>query len=195
MTLSTPTAAPGTILGSLALSLALAGGPAVAQKEPALIRQHVLEQVSVSSEPFHEPALDELIEPTMWRVAIEQYGGGQSMLFMAVDDGEVLRIHRHGTPESRENFIRLLPDDFRVGSEAEARRMIAAVLTLHSEFSEPEVPLEEIRVEARDGEYLFVDGDRFGEATGYRITYDAEQRPTGFEYSWELDTEPLEEAG
>ncbi len=114
---------------------------------------------------------------------------------MAVQDGEVLRIHRHGTPESRENFLRLLPDDFRLESEADARRIIAAVLTLHSEFSEPDVPLDEMRMEARKGEYLFVDGDRFGEATGYRITYDDQQRPTGFEYSWELETEPLEDAG
>jgi hypothetical protein len=172
----------------------LSGGSADAQKAPALIRQHVLEQVSVSSEPFHKAALDELIETTVWRVAIEQYGGGRSMLFMAVHEGEVLRIHRHGTPESRENFLTLLPADYRIESEADARRMIAAVLTLHSEFSEPEVPLSEMRVEARNGEYLFVDGERFGKATGYRIAYDEQQRPTGFEYSWELETEPLEDA-
>lgn len=186
------------LAGGLALALgsALLATPASAQKEPAVIRQHVMEQVAVSSDPFHTEALDALIDTTVWEVAIEQYGsGGESLLFMAVHEGEVLRLRRQGANGTRENFVRLLPDDFRIGSEADARTLIAAAMSLHTDFSEPETPLDEMRVETREGAYLFVDGERFGDATGYRIDHDAEGRVTGFAYSWELDAEPLEDAG
>ena len=182
---------PAALALGLVCAVAVTAPPAAAQKAPALIREHILGQIVVSSEPFHAESLDPVVESTVWRVSIDRYGGGQSSLFMAVDEGEVLRLHSHAAPESRESFLRLLPEDFRVASVADARLMVAAAVALHGDFSEPEVPPADMRVEQREGEYLFVDGERFGEATGYRIAHDAQNRVTGFEYSWELDAEPL----
>lgn len=111
---------------------------------------------------------------------------------MAVDGGDVLRIRRHDVPEARDNFLRLVRDDFRIDPDRSARSMIAAALALHSEFGEPDVSPVEMRMEVRNGEYVFVDGERFGKVTGFRIRVDPEGRPTAFGSSRELDTEPLD---
>ena len=177
-----------------ALAMGLAAAPAVAQKEPTIIRGHILDQVSIDVEPYITDPLEALFDIRLWQTEVETFGsGGVSTFYMAVVDGEALRVLRHGVPQPRDGFMRMLPADFRVTTEAEARRMVAASTSIHSRFSEPEIPVDEMRVERRDGAWLFIDGERFGEATGYRITHDSDGRPTGFEYSWELDTAPLAE--
>ncbi|MDZ7749768.1 MAG: hypothetical protein U5K43_13950 [Halofilum sp. (in: g-proteobacteria)] len=117
---------------------------------------------------------------------------GTNLVFMAVKDGDVLRIRRFDEPAARDNLVQLLRDDFRVTSRDDAARLVAATLSLHFgfPFSEPDKTVDEMRFEQRDGEYFFVDGERFGDATGYRIATDARGRVTGYEYSWELPVEP-----
>ncbi|WP_147306687.1 MULTISPECIES: hypothetical protein [unclassified Wenzhouxiangella] len=170
-------------------------------KPPHLIRDHLLNDsdksiTSVNSvESFHAEALDDLVTTGIWKVAYNSEGNdGESLVFMAVKDGEVLRIHRFDQPRTRENFLKLLPDDFRVTSDEDAKRLVAATLALYFgfPFSEPEKTVDELRVEKRNGEYFFVDGERFGDATGYHITTDDEGRVTGYEYSWELPVAPPE---
>lgn len=182
-------------LGAVAL-------PAAAAKPPQQIRQHLLEDAdrsvtAVNSvEPFHAEALDALLTAGVWKVAYNSEGNdGESMIFMAVHDGEVLRLHRFDQPRMREAFVKLLPEDFRVRSDADAKRIVSAALALHFgfPFSEPEMSADEMRMDKRDGEYFFVDGERFGDATGYRIATDGEGRVTEFEYSWELPLEPPED--
>jgi len=181
-----------TALATVALALGLTATPALAQKEPAVIRGHIIDQVSIDVEPYITESLAALFDIRLWETEVDTFGGsGTATFYMAVLNGEALRVLRHGVPERRDGFLRLLPADFRVTNEAEARRMVAAATSIHSRFSEPETPVEAMRVERREGAWLFVDGERFDAATGYRISHDAEGRPTGFEYSWELDAEPL----
>ncbi|MCK5769168.1 hypothetical protein [Algiphilus sp.] len=48
-----------------------------------------------------------------------------------------------------------------------------------------------MRVE-RDGDtYYFVDGERFGDATGYRVDVDGDGRVTAFAYDDDLPVAPL----
>lgn len=194
--------APSNRIGwFLALSLLVIASTATA-KEPQQIRQHLLEDAdqsvtSVNSvEPFEGEALDALLSTRIWKVGYaSEDNDGESLVFMAVHDGEVLRIFRFDQPRKRDNFVKLLPEDFRVRSEADAKKIVAATLDLYFgfPFSEPENTVDEMRMEKRDGEYFFVDGERFGDATGYRITTDAEGRVTDYEYSWELPVAPLED--
>ncbi|NBB91968.1 MAG: hypothetical protein GVY32_02225, partial [Gammaproteobacteria bacterium] len=109
--------------------------PAAAAKPPQQIRQHLLEDAdqsvtSVNSvEPFQAEAIDELLTAGVWKVAYATEGNdGESMVFMAVHDGEVLRLHRFDQPRMREGFVKLLPADLRVRSDAEARRIVSAAL-------------------------------------------------------------------
>jgi len=97
----------------------------------------------------------------------EEYDG-ESMVFMAVDDGEVPRVQSFDAPMARESLVRLISDEFRVGSIDDARRLVAAVLELQFgfPFSEPEMTAGEMRAEQRANEYFFVDGERFGDPTG-----------------------------
>ncbi|MGB0211041.1 hypothetical protein [Algiphilus sp.] len=77
------------------------------------------------------------------------------------------------------------------GSRADAERLIAAALAVQTEFSAPDTPLEDMRVE-RDGDtYYFVDGERFGDATGYRVDVDGDGRVTAFAYDDDLPVAPL----
>lgn len=198
----TMNSAPSNRIGwFLALSLLVIASTATA-KEPQQIRQHLLEDAdqsvtSVNSvEPFEGEALDALLSTRIWKVGYaSEDNDGESLVFMAVHDGEVLRIFRFDQPRKRDNFVKLLPEDFRVRSEADAKKIVAATLDLYFgfPFSEPENTVDEMRMEKRDGEYFFVDGERFGDATGYRITTDAEGRVTDYEYSWELPVAPLED--
>lgn len=189
-----PETRPTARAAAISLALGLAATPALAQKEPAVIRAHILDQVGIDVEPYVTDPLEALFDIRIWQTEVDMFGGGgTSTFYMAVLDGEPLRILHHGVPEQRDGFLRLLPADFRVTTEAEARRMVAAATSIHSRFSDPDTPVDEMRVERREGAWLFIDGERFDEATGYRITHDAEGRPTGFEYSWELDAEPLAE--
>lgn len=189
------------LFGLLAVGLLLASAAAAAQKPPTLIRQHLLEhpdkeiaQVK-SIEPHHGAALDELLTTKVWKVAYRKKGqDGESLQFMAVTDGgEVLRIHDFKPPASRENFVKLLPDDFRVRSVDDARRLVTATLELYFgfPFGEPEMTADEMRAEQQGNEYFFVDGERFGDATGYRVATDDQGRVVGYEYSWELPVAPL----
>lgn len=88
----------------------VSGSIAQAQKEPVLIRQHVMDQVVVSSEPDRDPALVEVLQTTVWRVTLDQYGDTQSRGFIAVGskstDGPVEHAHgglapSFGRPTSR----------------------------------------------------------------------------------------------
>jgi len=182
--------------GLLAVAALLVSAVAAAQKPPTLIRQHLLEDPDMavsrvkSVEPQRAEALDALLSTGIWKVAYEKTDrDGESLIFMAVDeDGEVVRIRRFDEPATRENFVGLLRDDFRVQSMDEARRLVAATLELYFgfPFSEPEMTADEMRTEQRGNEYFFIDGERFGDATGYRIATDADGRVVGYEYSWEL---------
>jgi hypothetical protein len=176
--------------------------PAFAAKDPQVIRQHLLEHpdrsvTAVSSiEPHQGEALDELLETRIWKVAYEsEASDGESLVFMAVDEGEALRIHRFDQPRSRENFVRLLPDDLRVRSREDAAKLVAATLDLYFgfPFGEPELTVEEMRFERQGNDFYFIDGERFGDATGYRISTDDEGRVIAYEYSWELPVAPLED--
>lgn len=189
-------------LRALAAVLLLASVAVSAAKPPQQIRQHLLDDsdesvTSVNSvEPFHAEAIDDLLTAGVWKVAYSsERNDGESMVFMAVHDGEVLRLYRFDQPRVRDSFVKLLPEDFRVQSGADAKRMVSAALALHFDFpfSEPDKSAGEMRMEQRDGEYFFVDGERFGDATGYRIAVDGEGRVTKFEYSWELPVEPLQD--
>lgn len=171
---------------------------AQAQKPPQLIRAHLLEQVDISVEPLHIEAADALLTETLWWVGMKTpVSPGESFQIMAVRGAQVLRIYRHGLPRPRENFLRFLPADFRVQSEADARRLVAAAAALNMDpFGKPEtpeVPVEAMRIDTRDGEYFFVDGERFDKATGYRMAVDEQGRVTALEYSWELPVPPLED--
>lgn len=175
---------------------------AAATKPPNLIRDHLLNEsdasvTSVNSvEPMADKALDELLTARVWKVSFStEDNDGENMDFMAVKDGEVLRILRFDQPQSRDNLVKLLPEDFRVTSQADAGKLVAAALALHFEFpfSEPEKTVEEMHFVKHEGDYIFVDGERFGDATGYRIATDSEGRVTEFEYSWELPVEPPED--
>jgi hypothetical protein len=151
---------------------------------------------SVDVEPHHGEALDALLGTQIWQVEYSETGDeGESMIFMAVHEGEVLRIARFDQPRARDNFVRLLPQDFRVQSEADAKRVVAATLDLYFgfPFSEPELTVDEMRFEQQGNDFYLVDGERFGDATGYRITTDDEGRVTTYEYSWELPVAPLED--
>ena len=179
--------------GLIALLLLAASWPATAAKEPQLIRSHILDQVEVKVDPFHAPAIDELFTVPVWTVATKTTGRGTSYRFMAVKDGEVLRIYRGGTPRVREGFVRLLPDDFHVESQADAERVFAAAIALNfNRDGKPETPLDAMRVEQQGSSYYAVDGERFGKATGYRLEVDKTGRVTQFEYSWKLPVTPLE---
>lgn len=185
-----------TILRGLTTAvLVMVVSTTLAAKEPQKIRQYLLEEADKSVtavnsvEPFQAEALDDLVTTRIWKVAYSSEGNdGESLVFMAVKDGEVLRIRDFEDPSSRDNFVRLLPEDFRVTSEADARRLVAATLDLYFgfPFSEPDKTVDEMHMEKRDGEYFFVDGERFSDATGYHISTDEEGRVTGYEYSWEL---------
>ncbi len=191
-----------TLLRGITMAVLLAIVSTVAAKEPQEIRQHLLEDADKSVttvksvEPFQADALDDLVTTRIWKVAYNSEGNdGESLVFMTVKDGEVLRIHRFDQPRKRENFLKLLPDEFRVTSDEDAKRLVAATLALYFgfPFSEPEKTVDEMHIDKRDGEYFFVDGERFGDATGYHITTDDEGRVTGYEYSWELPVEPPED--
>lgn len=186
-------------LGAIAAVLLLCSAAVAAAKPPHQIRAYLLEEsdqgVSAvnSVEPFHADAIDQLLTAGVWKVSYaSERSDGESLIFMAVHDGEVLRLHRFDQPRERDAFVRLLPEDFRVRSEADAKRIVSAALALHFgfPFSEPEMTADEMRMEQRGNEYFFVDGERFGDATGYRIATDDEGRVTEFEYSWELPVEP-----
>jgi len=186
--------------GALVAALALLAAAAVA-KEPQTIRQHLMDDpdksvTSVDVEPHHGEALDAVIDTTIWQAEYSEAGDeGESLVFMAVHYGEVLRIARFDQPRARDNFVRLLRDDFRVQSEAEARQLVAATLDLYFgfPFSEPELGVDEMRFESQGNDYYLVDGERFSDATGYHITTDDEGRVTGYEYSWELPVAPPED--
>ena len=190
-----------TVLHALVAAMLLAMVSTIAAKEPQTIRQHLMEDpdksvTSVDVEPHHGEALDGLLDTKIWKVEYTEEGeGGESLIFMAVHDGEVLRIHDFNQPRKRDNFVKLLPEEFRVQSDEDAGKLVAATLELYFgfPFSEPELTVDEMRMDKRDGEYFFVDGERFSDATGYRITTDAEGRVTAYEYSWELPVEPLED--
>lgn len=182
--------------------LALAMLPALAAKEPQVIRQHLLDHpdksvTAVNSvEPHQGEALDELLTTRIWKVAYEsEDNDGESMVFMAVHEGEVVRIFRFDQPRKRDNFVKLLPEGFRVQSRDDAAKIVAATLDLYFgfPFSEPELTVDEMRFEQQGNDFYFVDGERFGDATGYHITTDDEGRVTGHEYSWELPVEPLQD--
>src|SRR6056297_362189 len=185
-----------TVLGLLGLAALLLAASAAAQKPPTLIRQHLLEDPDMevakvkSVEPHRAEALDAVLSTGVWQVAYEKADrDGESLIFMAVDEeGEVVRIRRFDEPATRENFVGLLRDDFRVKSVEEARRLVSATLELYFgfPFSEPEMTADEMRAEQRDNEYFLVDGERFGDATGYRIATDADGRVVEYEYSWDL---------
>jgi len=185
-----------------ALLLALVALPVLAAKDPQVIRQHLQEHPdkSISSvksvEPHLGDALDDLITTRMWEVAYEtERGMGESLIFMAVQNGEALRIHDFDQPGSRENFVKLLPEDFRVDSQADAARIVAATLDLYFgfPFSEPEKSVDEMGFERRGKNYYFIDGERFGDATGYQVTTDDEGRVIAYEYSWRLPVDPPQE--
>ena len=181
--------------GLCALLLLALAWPVAAAKEPQLIRAHILDQIEVSAEPFHAAAIDDLLSVPVWAVATKM-PNGTSHRFMAVKDGEVIRVHRGGTPGVRDGFLRLLPDDFRVESKADAERIVAAAIALNfNRDGTPETPLEAMRIERQGSAYYAVDGERFGKATGYRIDFDKERRVTHFEYSWKLPVAPLDEDG
>jgi hypothetical protein len=189
--------------GVAMLALMALAGSAFAAKAPTLIRQHLLEHPDLevarvkSVEPHRAEALDAVVDTTVWNVA---YSGedarGESLVFMAVtDDGEVLRIHDFSEPASRANFVRLLRDDFRVRSMDDARRLVAATLELYFgfPFSEPELTADEMRAERQGDTFYLVDGERFGDATGYRIETDGDGRVVEYVYSWELPVAPLDD--
>lgn len=186
----------------LTLLLVLIAFPAIAAKDPQVIRQHLLEHpdqavTAVNSvEPHQGKALDELLGTRVWQVAYNsERTAGESMVFMAVHEGEVHRLFRFDLPRERDSFVKLLPADFRVNTRDDVARIVAATLDLHfgSPFSEPEKSVEEMHFEQRGNDYYFIDGERFGDATGYRITTDDDGRVTAYEYSWELPVEPLNE--
>lgn len=190
------------VWGIAAMLLMVTTVAAAAAKPPQLIRKHLLERADkpaerVSSiEPVHGEALDDLVDVQVWQVEYRREGeDGTYVVFMAVKDGEVLRIRGFDKPASRDNLVELLREDFRVTSKNDAARLVSATLALHSgfPFGEPEKTAEEMRFEKRNGEYFFVDGERFGDATGYRIVTDGEGRVTSYEYSWELPVEPSSE--
>jgi hypothetical protein len=187
--------------GVAMLALMALAGSAFAAKPPTLIRQHLLDHPDLdvarvkSVEPHRAEALDAVVDTTVWKVA---YSGedarGESLVFMAVtDDGEVLRIHDFSEPAARDNFVRLLRDDVRVQSIDDARRLVSATLQLYFgfPFSEPELTADEMRAERQGDTYYLVDGERFGDATGYRIETDGDGRVVGYAYSWELPVAPL----
>lgn len=185
-----------TALGLLGLAALLLAASAAAQKPPTLIRQHLLEDPDMevakvkSVEPHRAEALDAVLSTGVWKVAYDKADrDGESLIFMAVDeDDEVVRIRRFDEPATRENFVGLLRDDFRVQSMDEARQLVSATLELYFgfPFSEPEMTADEMRAEQLSNEYFLVDGERFGDPTGYRIATDADGRVTEYEYSWEL---------
>jgi hypothetical protein len=195
---------PGPLFrGVLAIALVALTASALAQKPPTLIRQHLLEHPDLdaervkSVEPHHAEALDAVVDTTIWKAA---YSGedprGESLVFMAVtDDGEVLRIQDYDQPASRANFVKLLREDFRVRSADDARRLVSATLELYFgfPFSEPELTADEMRAEQQSNTFYLVDGERFGDATGYRIATDDEGRVVEYEYSWELPVASLED--
>jgi len=181
---------------ALALAALLLCASAVAQKPPTLIRQHLLEHPGLevarvkSVEPFSGEALDAVLGVPIWKVAYAREGqGGESLVFMAVDEGEVLRVRAFDAPMARESLVRLLREDVRVRSLDDARRLVAAMLELQFgfPFDEPEMAAGEMRAEQRANEYFFVDGERFGDPTGYRVRTDGEGRVVEVEYSWELE--------
>ena len=185
--------APLVLLFAIAPSMA-------AVKEPNLIRDYLLNhddksiETVKSIEPFEAEVLDKLLTARIWRVTYSREGtDAENLVFMAVREGEVLRIRDFDDPNSRENLVKLLREDFRVRSVEDARRLVDATLalTFGFPFSEPETPVGEMRIDQTDGGYYVVDGERFGEATGYHIVTDAEGRVTAYEYSWELPVEPL----
>lgn len=173
---------PTAWLVAMLVATTLVSGVARA-KDIHLIREHVLAQFAVSTDPLDGPALRDLLTAPVYLVAIEGYGSGESLAFMAVHDGEVLRLYRHGLPNPRETLLRLLPDDFRVQSEADAKRLVAAAMALHTRCGRPDKSLDEMRLVTSDGQYMFVDGERLGDATGYRTEVDGDGRVIRFECS------------
>lgn len=184
-----------TRLTALGLAVLLVAASASAQKPPTLIRQHLLEDPEMevatvkSVKPHRAEPLNAVLSTGVWQVAYEKADrDGESLIFMAVDDGEVVRIRRFDEPATRENFVGLLRDDFRVKSVDDARRLVSATLELYFgfPFSEPEMTADEMRAEQRGNAYFLVDGERFGDPTGYRIATDADGRVIEYEYRWEL---------
>lgn len=186
-----------SVIAAAGVLMVLLSGSSFAQKPPQLIEEYLLEQIEVTVDTYQAGAAQDLLTEPLWWVGISNSGGsGMNYQIMAVQDGEVLRLYRHGLPESRDGLLRLLPDDFRIESESDARRLIEAALALNVDpFGNPEPPetgLDAMRFEQLNGEYYFVDGERFGDATGYHIAVDDSGRITAFEYSNELPVEPLE---
>ena len=181
------------------LAALLVAASAVAQKPPTLIRQHLLEDPEMevaqvkSVEPHRAEALDAVLSTGVWQVAYEKADrDGESLIFMAVDeDGEVVRIRGFDAPATREKFVGLLREDFRVQSMEEARQLVSATLELYFgfPFSEPEMTADEMRAEQRGNAYFLIDGERFGDPTGYRIATDVDGRVVEYEYSWDLELE------
>lgn len=168
----------------------LACTPSVlAQKDETLIRKHILGQLSISSDRIDKPAVTDLLTAPVYEVSVKKRGGGTSYQYMAVQDGNVFRVPRSDAPESKEALLKLLPDDFKVDSLEAAKRLVAAGRALHNSFFEPDMELDEMRVIERDGEYLFIDGERFDKLTGYRIATGSDGEVTAFEYSMELSEE------
>ena len=184
---------------ALGLAALLVAASAVAQKPPTLIRQHLLEDPDMevaqvkSVEPHRAEALDAVLSTGIWKVAYEKTDrDGESLIFMAVDeDGEVVRIRGFDAPATREKFVGLLREDFRVQSMEEARQLVSATLELYFgfPFSEPEMTADEMRAEQRGNAYFLIDGERFGDPTGYRIATDVDGRVVEYEYSWDLELE------
>src|SRR6056297_1631429 len=188
-----------TALRLLGLAALLVAASAAAQKPPTLIRQHLLEDPDMevaqvkSVEPHRAEALDAVLSTGVWQVAYEKADrDGESLIFMAVDeDGEVVRIRGFDAPATREKFVGLLREDFRVQSMEEARQLVSATLELYFgfPFSEPEMTADEMRAEQRGNAYFLIDGERFGDPTGYRIATDVDGRVVEYEYSWDLELE------
>ena len=188
-----------TALGLLGLAALLVAASAAAQKPPTLIRQHLLEDPDMevsrvkSVEPHRAETLDAVLSTGVWQVAYEKADrDGESLIFMAVDeDGEVVRIRGFDAPATREKFVGLLREDFRVQSMEEARQLVSATLELYFgfPFSEPEMTADEMRAEQRGNAYFLIDGERFGDPTGYRIATDVDGRVVEYEYSWDLELE------
>ena len=101
--------------------LAAVSAAAHAQKDAAVIRQDIFDRFEVDVDRYEaSPALGALSEVPLHRVSVSGFGPGESILFMAVRDGEAFRVYRQGLPREKTGFMRLLPDDFRVAGRCRA---------------------------------------------------------------------------
>ena len=169
---------------------------ATAAKPPQQIRQHIKQQIQVSVTPLQVPAANDLLTEPLWWVGVTNTGGrGKHYRIMAVQDGEVLRLYRHGIPAVRSSLVQLLPDDFRVTSPQQARQLIRVATALNIDtFGKPEaadVPAAAMRMDTVKHGYVFVDGERFNKATGYRLTVSDDGRVERLEYQLDLPVPPL----